>query len=128
MVFSRCNSSDDHCPQCRSRLNLEEIILKEGTVPNPIVCPECGRELVLRSKYHKSSVLIWYAFGFLIAGSQKLEFPVFLLVFPVYGFLILLVLLRYVLPHLPSELRVKHQHLQGLGLGCPSPKHHAIAE
>jgi uncharacterized Zn finger protein (UPF0148 family) len=35
--------SVDHCPVCRSPLTLDD-----GVIPDPIVRPECGRELVIR--------------------------------------------------------------------------------
>jgi predicted RNA-binding Zn-ribbon protein involved in translation (DUF1610 family) len=107
----------DHCPECRSPLKLEE-----GVVPYPLVCPECGRELVLRCKHLKSLILISELCGLVVAYVQKLDGLVFLVAFLTYGFLILLGLRRFVMPFLPHELRSTHHHTQGLRLDPPDRK------
>jgi predicted RNA-binding Zn-ribbon protein involved in translation (DUF1610 family) len=110
--------SADHCPACQSPLKLED-----GVVPNPMVCPECGRELVIRPKHLKS--LLWMSLmcGFVVSYIQKLEVPVFLVAFPVYSFLVLLCLRQFVMPFVPHELVAAHLYTQRLGrLDPPEPK------
>jgi predicted RNA-binding Zn-ribbon protein involved in translation (DUF1610 family) len=102
--------SVDRCPVCRSPLTLEE-----GVVPNPIVCPECGNDLLIRPKRLNWFLLISQVCGFVVAYIQKLEVPVFIVAFPIYGFVVLLALRQFVIPFLPHELVAAHRHIQRLG-------------
>jgi len=102
--------SVDHCPVCRSPLKLED-----GVVPNPIVCPECGSDLVIRPKYFLRLVWILDACALVVAYVQKLEGPAFVCAFLAYALVFMFALRQFVAPFLPHELVAAHRHIQRLG-------------
>jgi hypothetical protein len=102
--------SVDRCPVCRSPLKLED-----GVVPNPIVCPECGSELVIRPKHFLPLIWILSACALVVAYVQKLEGPAFVCAFIAYALLFDFAAGRLVGPFLPHELVAAHRHIQGLG-------------
>jgi hypothetical protein len=61
-------------------------------------------------------MLVCYAFAFLLACFQKLELPVFLVAFPVYGFVLFVAVHHFALSFLPLELRRKRESVQRLRL------------
>ena len=102
--------SVDHCPVCRSPLTLED-----GVVPDPIVCPECGRELVIRPKHFKWLIQITWACALVVAYVQKLEGLAFVAAFLAYTLLFMFALRQFVMPFLPHELVAAHLYTQRLG-------------
>ena len=64
------NSASNTCPVCHAGLGLTD------EVGSPIVCHECGKELVIKYKYYGLCLVIAYALGFLVAYIQKLEGPI----------------------------------------------------
>jgi hypothetical protein len=109
-MVSFWKSRIDECPQCQKPIRLEE------TPHPPLICPECHTELVLRYKYQNPLMLICYVFAFLLACFQKLELPVFLVAFPVYGFVLFVAAHHFALSFLPLELRRKRESVQRLRL------------
>ena len=104
------NSASDMCPACHAGLGLTDA------VGSPIVCRECGKELVIKYKYYRLCLVIAYALGFLVAYIQKLEGPILFGAVVIYGLVIFLGLGYLVLPLLPHELKVASSHVQGLGI------------
>jgi DNA-directed RNA polymerase subunit RPC12/RpoP len=102
--------SVDHCPVCRSPLKLEE-----GVVQEPIVCPECGSELVIRPKHFLPLVWIFIAAALVVAYVQKLEGPAFVCAFIAYALVFIFALRQFVVPFLPHELVAAHRRIQGVG-------------
>jgi predicted RNA-binding Zn-ribbon protein involved in translation (DUF1610 family) len=106
--------SVDHCPVCQSPLKLEE-----GVVQEPIVCPECGSDLVIRPKHFIWLAWVLYACALVVAYVQRLEGPAFVCAFLAYVLVILFVLRQFVIPFLPHELVAAHTYTQKLGLLDP---------
>jgi len=104
------NPASDMCPACHAGLGLPDA------VGSPIVCRECGKELVVKYKYYRLCLVIAYALGFLVAYIQKLEGPILFGAVVIYGLVIFLGLGYLVLPLLPHELKVASSHVQGLGI------------
>ena len=109
MALSR-NSTADICPVCHAGVGLTD------EVGSPIVCPECGKELVIKHKYYHLCLVIAYAIGFLVAYIQKLEGLILFGAVVLYGLVIFLGFGYLVLPLLPRQLKVATSHVQGLGI------------
>ena len=109
MVLSS-NATTDICPVCLGALGFTD------EVTYPIVCPNCGKELVIKYKYFRLCLVIAYALGFLVAYIQNLRGPIFFGAFVLYGLVIFLGLGHLVLPLLPHELKVASSHVQRLGI------------
>ena len=104
------NSTADTCPVCHAGVRLTD------EVGSPIVCPKCGKELVIKYKYYRLWLVIAYALGFLVAYIQKLEGAILFGAVVLYGLVIFLGLGYLVLPLLPHQLKVARSHVQGLGI------------
>jgi DNA-directed RNA polymerase subunit RPC12/RpoP len=104
------NSTANICPVCHAEVGLTH------EVGSPIVCPECGKELVVKHKYYHLCLVIAYALGFLVAYIQKLEGLILVGAGVLYGLVIFLGLGYLVLPLLPHQPRVATSHVQGLGI------------
>jgi hypothetical protein len=103
------NSTADICSVCHAGLGLTD------EVGSPIVCRECGKELVIKYKYYRLCLVIAYALGFLWHIS-KVEGTILFGAVVLYGLVIFLGLGYLVLPLLPHELKVASSPVQRLGI------------